>query len=152
MGLLCETPACDTNALQSAIAIRLAACLFCHDDFHLNFLKGKLIMNHAEQLESARVGHVRATNFYTHRFTNELRVRFGHFAVEEKRNVSVEPFLQSDQSRVRTVPGISLAHDENDFAHFRVVRDHVNDARSILGFCGSSFDVTLLSLLSSILN
>ena len=58
--------------------------LFAHDYFHFNFLKGKLIMNHAEQLESARVGHVRATNFYTHRFTNELRVRFGHFAVEEK--------------------------------------------------------------------
>ena len=36
---LCETPACDTNALQSVIAICLAACLFCHDDFHLNFLK-----------------------------------------------------------------------------------------------------------------
>jgi len=32
------------------------------------------------------------------------------------------------------------------------VRDHVDDARSILGFCGSSLDVTLLSLLFSILN
>jgi len=31
-----------------------------HGHFQLNFLKRQLIVNHAEQLERARVGHVRA--------------------------------------------------------------------------------------------
>jgi hypothetical protein len=123
-----------------------------HDDFHFNLLKRELIMNHAEQLYCARVRHVRATNFNTRRFTDKVRVRFSHFAVEQKRGVSVKPLLQREQPRVGTVPRLTLVHHKHDFACFRVVRDHVNDARAIFGFSGSSFDATLLSPLSAILN
>src|SRR5205814_2121996 len=35
-------------------------------------------------LEYARVGHMRATNFNTRRFADKFRMRFGHFAVEQK--------------------------------------------------------------------
>ena len=32
-------------------------------DFHFNFLKGELIVNHPEQFESSRVGYVIAAEF-----------------------------------------------------------------------------------------
>src|SRR5882724_6208090 len=66
---------------------------FGHDDFHSYFLERELIVYHAEQLECARVGHVGATQLDPGRSAGEVRIRFRHFAIEQKRNISVKSLL-----------------------------------------------------------
>src|SRR6266571_657950 len=55
-----------------------------HHHFELNFLKCQLIVNEAEQLQRARIGHVRAMQLNSRQFAGELRMIGCHFAVEQK--------------------------------------------------------------------
>ena len=55
-----------------------------HHDFQLDFLKRQLIMNVTEQFERSRIGHVRTTQFDSCWFTGKFRMRFRHFAIEQK--------------------------------------------------------------------
>ena len=57
---------------------------FGHDDFHSYFLERELIVDHPEQLERARVGHLGATQLDPGRPSGEVRIRFRHFAIEQK--------------------------------------------------------------------
>jgi hypothetical protein len=41
-------------------------------------------MNQAEQFERAHIGHVRTAQFDPRWFTDKFRLRFRHFAIEQK--------------------------------------------------------------------
>jgi hypothetical protein len=64
-----------------------------HHDFHSNFLKGELIVNHPEQFESSRVGYVIATEFNARVFLGEFGIRLRQFTIEKKRHVGVKSLL-----------------------------------------------------------
>lgn len=97
-----------------------------HHHFHLNILKLELIVDHAEQLESAPIRHVGTADFDTRTFTCQFRMCLSHLAIEQKRNISVEPFLQRVELRIRTIPGMQLIHNEHDFVRFRVMCDYID--------------------------
>ncbi len=88
-------------------------------------------MDVTEQFERAGVGHVRATQLDSRWFTGKFRMRFSHFAIEQERNVSVEPLLQRKQLLVRAVPLVRLVHYKNYLACFRVVGDYIDHTCSI---------------------
>lgn len=88
-------------------------------------------MDVTEQFERSRVGYMRATQFDSCWFTGKFRVRFSHFAIEQERNVSVEPLLQRKQLLIRVVPLVRLVHYKNYLACFRVVGDYIDHACSI---------------------
>ena len=88
-------------------------------------------MDVTEQFERAAVGHVGTTQFDSRWFTNKFRMSFRHFAIEQERNVSVEPLLQRKQLLIRAVPLVRLVHYKNHLACFRVVGDYIDHARSI---------------------
>src|SRR5207248_5189410 len=62
----------------------LAARIISYNDFQLNFLKRQLIMDVTEQFKCVCVGHVRTTQFDSCWFTGKCRMRFRHFAIEQK--------------------------------------------------------------------
>ena len=102
-----------------------------HHDFHLNMLEGELIVNQAEQRERARVRHLRTADFDARAFSHELGMRFSQFAVEQKRGISVESFLQIVQLRFGAIPRVRFVHHQHDFVRFRVVPDQVDHADAI---------------------
>jgi hypothetical protein len=55
-----------------------------HDDLESYFLERELIVDCAEQLECASIGHARATQLNPRRFAGELRMRLSHFAIEQQ--------------------------------------------------------------------
>lgn len=59
-------------------------------------------------------------------------MRFGHFAIEQERNISVKSLLQLVQLRIGTVPNLRLIHHQNGFVAFRIVRDDVDLTETIL--------------------
>ena len=78
----------------AATTVRPATRPLSDDDFHFNVLKAELIVNHAEKLNRARVRHMRATHFDARMFLRQLGMRLGKLAIEQKRSVGVEAFLQ----------------------------------------------------------
>ena len=103
-----------------------------YNDLKFNLLKRELIVNQAEQFEHTHIGDMQAAQFDPRSFAGKLGMSVRHFTVEQKRNVGVEPFLQTKQLLVRTVPLIRLLHDQDHLVRFRIVRDHVDHACSIL--------------------
>jgi len=67
---------------------------FFYDHFHFDVLKRELFVDHPQELESASIRHLRTTHFDPRLFTGKLRMRFGHFAIEQERNISVKSLLQ----------------------------------------------------------
>lgn len=72
-------------------------------------------------------------------------MRLRHFAVEQKRSVSIEALLQFQQSLIRSIPFALLVHHQNDFIRFRIVRHDVNDGGGIFDVCSLRFDLQLFN-------
>ena len=89
--------------LLGAPAIRSAARLF-DDHFQTNVLEFDLIVNRIQKIERFLVGHLRATQLDSRWFTDEFRMRVGHFPIEQEGNVGIEFFLELKQPQVRAVP------------------------------------------------
>ena len=72
-----------------------------------------------------------ATHFDSCAFLRKLRIPFRKFAIEQKRNVGVETFLQSEQALIGPVPWFQLVHYEHGLIRLRVMRDHVDHADAV---------------------
>ena len=103
-------------------------------------------MDHAKELKRTTFRDEGAAHLDPGRFLRELRVRFGQLAIEQKRRIGVEAFLQFVQSRVRIIPGARLVHDEQDFVPFRIMREQVDHAGFVVAVRGLTFDVEPLHL------
>ena len=54
------------------------------DHFHANLLQRELIVDRVQQIEGTTFWHLRATELDPRILPGQLRMRFGHFAIEQK--------------------------------------------------------------------
>jgi hypothetical protein len=78
------TNSVSSFGLRHSFGIRHSSFVIPDNHFQFYFLKGELIVNKSEQLQSARIGHVRATQLNPRPLADKLRVRLRHFAIEQK--------------------------------------------------------------------
>src|SRR2546423_9052637 len=103
--------------------------LLLHDHFHLDLLKRDLVVDQIKQFERALVGPVVAAQLDPRMLTGELGMSGVHLAIEQKRNVSVEFFLELMKPLVRTVPRTRFAHGENDLARLFIEAEKIDHRR-----------------------
>jgi len=77
--------------------------------------------------------------------TGELGMSSVHLAIEQKRNVSVEFFLELMKPLVRTVPRARFAHGENDLAGFFIEAEKIDYRR--IGDTGLNLIMIVLLIL-----
>ncbi len=97
-------------------------------------MKRELVVNGPEQINCARIGHMRATYFDASMFAGKFRMCFGQFAIDQERNVSIKTLLQFVQLRILAIPHVRLVHYEHDCVRLQIVRDHVYYRNAISGF------------------
>ncbi len=61
-----------------------AAACAPDDHFHANLLQRELIVDRVKQIEGTAFRHLRATQLDPRILPGQLRMRFGHFAIEQK--------------------------------------------------------------------
>ena len=96
------------------------------DHFDRDLLEGDLIVNRVQQLENPPFRHLSATQLDSRGFAGQLRMRLCQFAIEQKRNVSVELLLHLEQLQIGTFPRARFVHREEHFIALRIVGEKID--------------------------
>ncbi len=123
--------------------MRAATAWRRYRDLHPDFLQGELVVDRVEQSERAFTRHLVATQFNPGAFTDDLGMFGVHFAIEQKRSVSVELLLQLVQSLVGIVRRARFVHNKDHLVVRRIEAEQIDytrvlDAAELAGI-GSPF-------------